>query len=349
MESKTKTIPSKTSEKLFGIIPKVQKIKKYEIANSKGMSMEAIEYGATIVSLKKTLKNGKIIDVVLGFDNLSDYIESYELPSPPYFGATIGRYAGRIANAAFNLNNETIILNKNNHGNTLHGGINGYSQKVWKLKNLKNKKNPSITFFYFSPDGEENFPGDMQVTLTYTLSEDNELIVEYKAISSEDTVVNLTHHSYFNLEGHEADLKNHSLVVNSSEILDVNNNLIPTGSIIKTENSSYDYITSKPCPESIDTTFIIKDEDVFAATLFNQKNNLRMSVFTNQPAVHIYVGGNCFNKIAGKDGVNYHSKSGICFETQNFPDAPNNPTFPSAILRKGEIYSHKTIYKFHSF
>jgi aldose 1-epimerase len=333
----------------LGFLQNGQEIKAYEINNKKGMSLKVMEYGATVVSLKKLLKSGEIIDVVLGFDNLSDYIDSFELPSPPYFGATVGRYAGRIAKAKFKLNDKIINLNKNNDGNSLHGGYEGFSQKVWKLNNLKTQNNPSITFSYFSPDGEENFPGNLQVTLNYTLSEDNELIVEYTAVSSEDTVVNLTHHSYFNLEGHQACLKNQSLVVNSSEILELNKKLIPTGSILKTKNTPYDFTKSKQCPESIDNTFIIKSEDFFAANLFNKKNNLRMSIYTNQPAVHIYVGGNCFEEIAGKDGANYHSRSGICFETQNYPDAPNNLNFPSAILRKGDIYSHKTIYKFQSF
>jgi aldose 1-epimerase len=333
----------------FGLMPDGAVVDSFELTNQKGAKLTIINYGATITSLKIPLKNGDIIDVVLGFDTLENYINSFDLKSAPYFGATVGRYAGRINNAAFDLNGETILLNKNNNNHALHGGKESFSQKIWTLKRRTTQENPSVTLAYFSPHRQENYPGNLSVELTYTLSEENELSIEYKAITTEDTVVNLTHHSYFNLDGHQSDLSEQELIVNASKILEVSDENIPTGRFLEIENQDFDFNTPKKCPSKIDDTFVLENGEVFAASLFNKKNLLRMSVYTNQPAVHIYVGGNCFNTLKGKEKTDYHPLSGICFETQNFPDAPNHEHFPSSILRKGEKYQHKTIYKFQSF
>jgi aldose 1-epimerase len=247
------------------------------------------------------------------------------------------------------LNGETILLNNNNNNHALHGGNESFSQKIWTLKRRTTQENPSVTLAYFSPHRQENYPGNLSVELTYTLSEENELSIEYKAITTEDTVINLTHHSYFNLDGHQSDLSEQELIVNASKILEVSDENIPTGRFLEIENQDFDFNTPKKCPSKIDDTFVLENGEVFAASLFNKKNLLRMSVYTNQPAVHIYVGGNCFNTLKGKEKTDYHPLSGICFETQNFPDAPNHEHFPSSILRKGEKYQHKTIYKFQSF
>lgn len=333
---------------LFGILPNGQEIYAYEISNAKGMSLKIMNYGATVMALNKTLNNGEIIDLVLGFDTLHDYIASYSLPSAPYFGATVGRYAGRIAKAKFDLNGNTIVLQKNNNGNTLHGGLEGFSQKVWQLEQLKTTNNPSITLTYTSPDGEEYFPGELKVRITYTLTEENELEIEYKAISDSETVVNLTHHSYFNLEGQQASISEQELQVNAKATL-ATKDMIPTGELIPVANTDFDFTTSKYCPKSIDTTFVLDNQKTLVATLFSKKNNLKMDVFTNQPGLHVYVGGNCFDQIKGKEAAFYHQQSGICFETQNFPDAPNHANFPSARLLPDDIYFHKTIYKFKSY
>ncbi|MEY3499346.1 MAG: hypothetical protein RL308_1015, partial [Bacteroidota bacterium] len=209
-------------------------------------------------------------------------------------------------------------------------------------------KNPSITLSYFSPDGEENYPGDLSVELTYTLSDENELIIEYVATTSEDTVINLTHHSYFNLDGHNSTILEQELSINSDKILETNEHNIPTGQFLNLENNPFDFNQAKKCPQIIDTTFVLNDVEKNSASLFSPKNNLEMLVYTNQPAVHIYVGGNCFNAIKGKENADYHPLSGICFETQNFPDAPNHDHFPNAALRKDEVYQHKTMYKFQN-
>ncbi len=334
---------------LFGLMPDGTVVEAVELTNKKGAKLTVINYGATITSLKIPLKNGDIVDVVLGFDTLENYINSFGLESPPYFGAAVGRYAGRINNAAFELNGETVSLNKNNNNHSLHGGNLSFSQKIWKIKSVNNEEDPSVTLTYFRPHKEENYPGNLSVELTYTLSKENELSIEYKAISTEVTVINLTHHSYFNLDGHQSDLSEQELIVNASKILATTNENIPTGRFLTIANQAFDFNTPKKCPSKIDDTFVLENGEVFAASLFNKKNLLRMSVYTNQPAVHIYVGGNCFNAIKGKEKTNYHSLSGICFETQNFPDAPNHAHFPNSILTKGEKYQHKTIYKFQSF
>ena len=334
--------------KLFGYMPDGAVVNSCELTNKNGIQLKVITYGATITSLKIPSKNGDFIDVVLGFDSLETYINSFHLKSAPYFGASVGRYAGRINNSTFSLNGKSIVLNNNNNGHSLHGGNIGFSQKQWEIKNVTEGKNPSITLSYFSPNGEENYPGDLSIELTYTLSEENELIIEYFATTSEDTVINLTHHSYFNLDGHNSTILEQDLSINSNKILETNEHNIPTGQFLNLENNLFDFNQAKKCPQTIDTTFVLNDGEEFSASLFSPKNNLEMLVFTNQPAVHIYVGGNCFNAIKGKENADYHPLSGICFETQNFPDAPNHDHFPNAVLRKDEVYQHKTIYKFQN-
>ena len=334
---------------LFGLMPNGKEIYSYELSNKNGMSLKVITYGATLTELKVPLKNGEIVDVVLGFDTLEDYLKSFQMGGAPYMGATVGRYAGRIHNSAFELNGHKIHLNKNNNDNSLHGGITGFSEKVWTVEEVMEGENSAIKLSYSSPANEENYPGKLDVELTYTLTEANELILQYSAKTTEDTVVNLTHHSYFNLDGHLSHVKDQELVVNTNQILETTAENIPTGRYLKVENTPFDFLAPKKCPSKIDNTFVITQKNEFASSLFSKNNNLKMTVYTDQPGVHIYVGGNCQNAIKGKENAYYHSLSGICFETQNFPDAPNHKHFPSAVLKKGEEYVHNTIYKFQSF
>jgi aldose 1-epimerase len=335
-------------KKLFGFMPSGTPVFSYQLVNKNGMKLKIINFGATITELKIPLKNDQKVDVVLGFDTLDSYLKSFELKSAPYFGATVGRFAGRINNATFILNNATTILDKNNNGHCLHGGNNAFSQALWQVSNINNSQNPSITLTHCSPSGDSKFPGDLTVNLTYTLSEENELIIDYHATTNHETIVNLTHHSYFNLDGHLAGIENQEIVVKANQMLETTNENIPTGRFLKIENSAFDFLSPKKVPTKIDTTFVLNQNDEMIATLFSKTNNLKMTVFTNQPAVHIYVGGNCFDMIAGKKNASYHALSGICFETQNFPDAPNHAHFPTAVLKKGEEYVHKTIFKFQS-
>lgn len=335
--------------KSFSSMPNGDEVSMCELVNSKGMQMKVMGYGATLTSLKVPLKNGNLIDVVLGFETLEEYIKSYDLPSAPYFGAIVGRYAGRISNGEFKLGGKSYLLNKNNNGNSLHGGSIGLSQRNWKLKSKKEGRNPSVTFTYCSKHNEEFFPGDVVVDVTYMLTDENEMIVEYVAHASQDTILNLTHHSYFNLDGHHNSVADQEMRVNSQRILETTSSGIPTGRFLNVANCPFDFTNSRNCPATIDTTFVLNKEKEYSASLYSSDKLLRMSVYTNQPAVHVYVGGNCFGQIKGKDNAAYHPTSGICFETQNFPDAPNHDHFPSAILKKGELYYHKTIYKFKSF
>ena len=332
--------------KSFGLLPDGKEVSCYTLSNKNGCELSAINYGATITSLKIPVLDNQKIDVVLGFDILEDYINSYHLPSPPYFGTTIGRFAGRINNAEILLNGERKFLNKNLGEHNLHGGILGFGRKTWTVITTPSEEKPSITLEYISKNNEENFPGELTVRVTYKLTEDNELIVNYTATTSEDTVVNLTQHSYFNLNGHSNDITNQKLQINSEKTLETNDELIPTGNFVTLKNHPFDFAKAKPTPNYIDNTFVLENEN--AATLISEKNKLKMSVITNQPAVHIYVGGNCFDKIKGKENANYHPKSGICFETQNFPDAPNHAHFPNSILKKGEQYNHQTTFKFEN-
>ncbi|RZJ68765.1 MAG: galactose mutarotase [Flavobacterium sp.] len=336
-------------EKVFGFANGFEKVGLYTLQNKNGMQLRVSDYGATVTSLQVPTKSGEMIDTVLGFENLQDYLDAYDLPSAPYFGAAIGRYAGRIARAHFSLNGKQFVLNANENGNTLHGGNVGFGQKIWNVKRLLPGNNPSITLSLVSADTDEHFPGKLTVELTYTLTEENEFIVEYKAITTEDTVVNLTHHSYFNLDGHDKNVTDQLLTVNSNKIVETDSKNIPTGNFVELQNHAFDFSQAKPCPQSIDNTFVLEGDYGQAATLYSPGKKLKMSVFTNQPGVHIYVGGNCFDRIKGKEGADYHALSGICFETQNFPDAPNHANFPSSMLRKDSIYHHKTIYKFQSY
>ena len=336
-------------EKVFGVMPNGEAVYSYELINKNGFSVTIISYGATITSIKTPSKNGKIIDVVLGLDTLEDYIKSYEIGGSPYFGATVGRYSGRINQGLFSLNNKKYQLEKNHNNHSLHGGNSGFSQKIWEVKKISYDENPSIILSFFSPNNDGNFPGDLTVELKYTLSEENELILEYKATTTEDTIINLTNHSYFNLDGHTETVSNQDLYVNSTQILKTDSENIPTGVLLNIEKSNIDFLSKQKCPSKIDTSFVLNNEDELAASIFSKKNNLKMSVYTNQPSVHIYVGGGCDSRLKGKENATYHSLSGICFETQNFPDAPNHSHFPTAVLKKDETYWHTTIYKFEIY
>lgn len=330
-------------KKSFGFLANGKEVFCYTLSTKSGMELDVINYGASLVSLKIPLENGNKVDVVLGFESLSDYINSFSLPNAPYFGTIVGRYAGRINQAQFTINNKVISLTKNHNQHQIHGGYEGFSKAFWEVTAADSN---SITLEYCSKNREENFPGEVVTQITYSLTEDGELKVSMNAKSDQDTIINLTQHSYFNLDGHSDTIVNQELLINASETLETTTENIPTGKFIALNGHEYDFSTPKKCPTSIDNTFVLSKENTIAATLFSKKNNLKMSVLTNQPAVHIYVGGNCFNQINGKENANYNPLSGICFEAQNFPDAPNHENFPSAILKKGETYIHNTTFKF---
>jgi aldose 1-epimerase len=338
-----------TKSKLFGTMPNGEAVYSYELKNNNGIEVKIINYGATITSLKIPLKTGKIIDVVLGLDALEDYIKSYEIGGSPYYGATVGRYSGRIKQGLFSLNNKVYQLDKNLDNHSLHGGNIGFSQRIWEVKKITEGINPSITLTYFSPNNEGGFPGDLEVELTYTLTENNELSIDYIATTSEDTIINLTNHSYFNLEGPTETVANQDLYINSSTVLETDNENVPTGLLLRVDSTSYDFSNAKKCPKKIDTSFVLNKENKVAASLYSEINNLKMIVFTDQPSIHIYVGGKNDDSLTGKENIKYQSNSGICFETQNYPDAPNHNHFPNSVLKKGGTYLQKTVYKFEIY
>jgi aldose 1-epimerase len=332
--------------KLFGTMPNGEAVYSYELKNTNGIEVKIINYGAAITSLKIPLKTGNIIDIVLGLESLEDYIKSYEIGGSPYYGATVGRYSGRINQGLFTLNNIVYQLEKNLNNHSLHGGNIGFSQRIWSLKKITDGINPSVTLTYFSPNNEGGFPGDLNVELTYTLSENNELSIDYIATTSEDTIINLTNHSYFNLEGHQETIVNQDLFINSNTVLETDNENVPTGLLLNLVNTTNDFSNAKKCPEKIDSSFVLNKENKIAASLYSDINNLKMLVFTDQPSVHIYVGGKNDDSITAKENIKYQSNSGICFEAQNFPDAPNHSHFPNSVLKKNETYLQKTVYKF---
>lgn len=332
--------------KLFGVLPDGKEVSCFTLRNKNGMELSVINYGATITSIKIPVSDQEKVDVVLGFDNLQAYIDSFELPSPPYMGTVVGRFAGRINEGKFTLNGKTIQLAQNHGEHHLHGGNKGFSQQFWKVKNSTAGDYLSLTFSYTSQNNEENYPGILMVDVTYTLTDTNQVIVEYHAQTTEDTVLNLTQHSYFNLEGHQKGTSDQLLFVNAVKTLATDSKNIPTGLYLNVSNCPFDFTEQKKCPTSIDNSFVLDKKTKIAASLYSEKTQLKMNVFTNQPAVHIYVGGNCFGKIKGKENASYHTQSGICFEAQNFPDAPNHPNFPSAVLKQEERYHHQTIYAF---
>jgi aldose 1-epimerase len=315
----------------------------YTLRNSNGLEIAIIDYGATIQSIKIPISSGKKVDVVLGFNHVSDYEKSFTLSGAPFIGAVVGRYAGRIKNGSFKLNDDVFQLNRNLGQHHLHGGKTNFSNSFW---NVISHSNNCITLEYISKDVDENYPGDLTVQVTYNLSDIDELEITYTAKTTKDTIINLTQHSYFNLDGHKKTIENQKLQVTCSEILETDEENVPTGNFSNIIDTSFDFLTFKKCPTKIDTSFVISDNSTSVATLKSTENKIQMQVFTNQPSVHIYVGGNCENKIIGKNNVNYHALSGICFETQNYPDAPNHSNFPNAILRKDETYNQKTSFKF---
>ncbi|MFW5981934.1 MAG: aldose epimerase family protein [Halanaerobiaceae bacterium] len=329
----------------------------YTLKNNNGMEVSIINYGGIITSLKVPQKNGEKLDVVLGFDSLEEY-----LGEQPYFGAIIGRIGNRIANARFTLNNQEYFLLANDGENHLHGGAKGYDSYVWGAKAINNGVEPSLLLSYLSRDGEEGYPGNLDLNVTYTLTNDNELEINYQAVSDEDTIVNLTNHSYFNLNGMEDNVLNHFLELNAEFYTATDKNLIPTGAITEVADTPLDFRKAKKIGDEIDSDFAplkygggydhnyvlnTNGELSKAASVYEESTGIIMEVFTDQPGVQLYTANNV-NNVKGKDNKVYNKFYGICLETQHFPDSINHSHFPSIVLKAGELYDTTTIYKFSS-
>ena len=325
----------------------------YVIENSKGAKVVLSQLGAAIVSIIVPDKNGEMKDVVLGYNNVHGYETGEE-----YFGETVGRCCGRIQNARFILNGKEYFLPNNNGKNHLHGGIKGFSRKVWDCEVQDDK----VIFSLHSADGEEGYPGNMTVTVTYLFDGDCKLYIHYTAVSDKDTICNLTNHSYFNLNGHESgDICGHTLQIHADTYLPLTNTLIPVGESEKVENSPFDFRNRKSIGEDIsknhsqlilakgyDHSFVLKKEDeplTLAAIAVGEKSSIRLECYTTNPILHLYT-ANYVDCKSGKDGFCYGENSGFCFETQGYPDAINHPNFPSTILKAGEQYKQLTVFQF---
>lgn len=324
----------------------------YTLTNGKGMTVKILNYGGTITDIIVPDKNGQSGDVVLGFDSLSGYTQN----GNPFFGALVGRYANRIANGKFMLNGKAYNLPKNNNGNTLHGGIKGFDKVVWTGSVINDS---SLRLNYTSKDGEEGFPGNLRAEVIYTLTGDNALRIDYSAKTDKATPVNLTNHAYFNLSaGTDSVILDHELMLKADSFTVVNDKLIPTGKNPPVKGTPMDFTTAKKIGRDLDSVkggydhnwVLAKNgtkEPELAATLYHAASGRLMEVYTTQPGIQFYTGNFLNGKLKNtRGGKVYMQHSGLCLETQHYPDSPNQPTFPTTILKPGETYSQSTIYKF---
>jgi aldose 1-epimerase len=329
--------------RIFGTGPDREEVYLYTLRNKRGVEVSITNYGGTITSLLAPDRNGVFDDVVLGYDTLAGYVQN-----PRYFGALIGRFANRIARGKFRLNGVEYQLAQNNGENHLHGGTKGFDKRVWSAS-----ETPSgLHLEYFSKDGEEGYPGNLSVAVDYVLSEENELRIEYHAETDQDTIVNLTNHSYFNLggQGHETIL-DHELMLHAGSFTPVSEDLIPTGEIRAVMGTTMDFRGGRVIGNGgYDHNFVLDDWNHGSmrsvARLREPSSGRVMEVFTTQPGIQFYSGNFLDGSLIGKGGVRYQQYAALCLETQHFPDSPNQPDFPSTVLRAGEVYHEKTIYKF---
>ncbi|MGL5682989.1 MAG: aldose epimerase family protein [Marinifilaceae bacterium] len=344
--------------KNFECLHNGKQISLHTLRNTNGLTMQITNYGARVVSLWVPDRNGKFDDIVLGYDNIEQYIEN---PGERFLGAAIGRFANRIANGKFTLLDSTYVLPQNNNGQTLHGGEFGLDRVVWYTKYFSENR---IQFTYFSVDGEEGFPGNLSIDMTYELTDDNAFIVTYSATTDKATPVNLTHHSFFNLKGEGGGtINNHILKINADYYLPINTFLIPLGYTEEVANSPFDFRTPKCIEADInakhvqlinakgyDHNFVLRRESYseleMAATIYEPLSGREMQVWTSEPGLQFY-GGNFFDgKAKGKNSHTHNYREAFALETQRFPDAPNQIAFPSTILNPGDTYTHICKYKF---
>jgi aldose 1-epimerase len=328
----------------------------YTLTNSKGVRVAITNYGGIVVSLFTPDRNGNLGDIVLGFERLEDYLKGH-----PYFGAIIGRYGNRIAKGRFTLDGVEYKLAQNNGENHLHGGLVGFDKKVWKARDFVDAEGQHLELRYTSPDGEEGYPGNLDVTVTYSLNEQNQLRIDYVATTDKPTVVNLTNHSYFNLAG-EGDILGHLLRLNADYFTPVDAGLIPTGELRPVKGTPFDFTEPTPIGARIeqddeqlrygrgyDHNFVLRGGGgslAEAAEVYEPKTGRVLRVLTTEPGVQFYTGNFLDGTLRGKYGRVYHRRTGFCLETQHFPDSPNKPHFPTTVLRPGQTYRSTTIYEF---
>ena len=344
--------PQKPAKALWGKTPEGDSVDLYTLSNAKGAEARIATYGGVVVSLKVPDRSGAMGDVVAGFDSLEGYLKP-----PPYFGAIIGRYGNRIGGARFSLNGMEYTLAKNDGANHLHGGVRGFDKRVWTAKPLSPQ---SLELTYLSKDGEEGYPGNLSATVTYTLTDANELKIEYSATTDKDTVVNLTNHSYFNLAG-DGDILGHQVTIHADRFTPVDKGLIPTGELKSVAGTPFDFRAGNTIGERIEQ----KDEQLIfgrgydhnwvlnrtgsglesAAKVTDPKSGRVLEVLTTEPGLQFYTGNFLDGSLQGK-GRAYTRRSAFCMETQHFPDSPNKPDFPSTVLKPGGKYQTTTVFRF---
>ncbi|MBR9914030.1 MAG: galactose mutarotase [Algicola sp.] len=318
------------------------------ITNSNGMELHVSNFGATILSLKVPNKQGSLTEVVVGLSSPLDYLKSDYLELNRCLGSSIGRYAGRISNGQFNIDGVSYDLSLK-HGVHLHGGFNGFDKKYWNFDAVIRDDNPQMTLTYVSEHMEEGYPGNLKVKVTYQLTASNELIITYKAETDRATHVNLTNHAYFNLNG-KGSILSHELQIQSDQYLEVDSQQMPTGILLETAANKMDRKERSEIGrqdfDGYDDTFVLNsDVDKAAAILSSEVTGIEMTVFTDQPALVIFT-PKAFDQFSFKEGLVFDDYPAICFEAQNFPDAPNHMNFPSSILSPGERYQNTTCFKF---
>ena len=348
-EKTTKQEPMKITKEDFGKIDD-KEVYLFTMTNNNGMSVKITNYGGIVTSILCPDREGNMADVVLGFDDLQPYLDGH-----PYFGSIVGRYGNRIAKGKFSIDGEEYTLATNNGPNHLHGGIKGFDKVVWEAKEKSLPDTCSLRLRYTSPDGEEGYPGNLRVMVMYSLTNDNELIIYYKATTDKTTPINLTHHSYFNLGGTQENALDHMLTIAAEKYVAVDENLIPTGELADLDNTVMDFRTPHSIGERIadveggyDHTYVLfnKGNLLKVADAYEANSGRLMEVFTSEPGIQFYSGNFLDGSLTGKNGIVYNQHHGFCLETQHFPDSPNQADFPSTILKPGEVYTHTSIYKF---
>ncbi|MCS6951774.1 MAG: aldose epimerase family protein [Bryobacterales bacterium] len=340
----------------FGKTPDGVPVELYTLTNRKGVRVSITNYGGIITSLLVPDRNGRSRDIVLGFDTLEGYLKGH-----PYFGAIIGRYGNRIGQARFTLDGVEYKLAKNDGDNHLHGGLKGFDKVVWKAREYTDGDGLHVALDYRSRDGEEGYPGNLDVNVVYTLNDNNQLRIEYTATTDKPTVVNLTNHSYFNLAG-EGDILGHVLQIQADYFTPVDQGLIPTGELRPVKGTPFDFTTPTAIGARIDAddpqirfgrgydhNFVLRGAAGTlreAAEVYEPSSGRVLRVLTTEPGLQFYSGNFLDGTLRGKGGQVYAHRSGFCLETQHFPDSPNKPQFPSTVLRPGQTYRSTTVFEF---
>jgi aldose 1-epimerase len=350
-------MPNQITQRLYGITDEGQVVTEFTLTNSHGLVMKVINYGCTITSLMIPDRNGVLGDIVLGFDDLEGYLKSDQS-----MGCVVGRYANRIADGKFSMDGKEYQLDINLPPHHIHGGQKGLGKVVWDATIVEEENRVGIQFSHISPDGHEGYPGKLSVEVNYFLNDDNTLSFEYTATSDQNTIINLTQHSYFNLNGGSKNILEHELILDSDYFLPVDDMMIPTGELRSVTDTPFDFRKQKTVGRDIDQhdtqlaighgydhCWVIQSPEKnirLAATLFDSESGRTMEVFTTEPGIQLYTSNFLNSIVPGKKNIALTERLGICLETQHFPDSPNRPSFPSTTLTAGEIFRSMTLLRF---